>query len=119
MPIFENNYLLLPFISLPYMDILTDKNNRGFIVGASNVLFKQKMQLADVIVDVQSLMIDSSNAELRKQLEMSIEDLRFLDYILKGLLNPKSSEGVGTDNWIREQFTSYFVSMLRTLYGKC
>ncbi|CAO1338135.1 unnamed protein product [Diamesa serratosioi] len=117
MPIFENNYLLLPFISLPYMDILTDKNNRGFIVGASNVLFKQKMQLADVIVDVQSLMIDSSNAELRKQLEMSIEDLRFLDYILKGLLNPKSCEGVGTDNWIRQQFTSYFISMLRTLYG--
>jgi len=35
------------------MDILTDPNVRGYVIGASNILFKQKKNLADVIVEVK------------------------------------------------------------------
>lgn len=34
------------------MDLLFDVNVRGYIVGATNVLFKQKRQLMDVLVEV-------------------------------------------------------------------
>lgn len=34
------------------MDLLFDENVRGYIVGATNVLFKQKRQLMDVLVEV-------------------------------------------------------------------
>jgi hypothetical protein len=34
------------------MDMLGDVNVRGYVIGATNVLFKQKRQLADVIVEV-------------------------------------------------------------------
>lgn len=45
-------YLCLPYLSLPYLDLLADINVRGYIVGATNVLFKQKKQLIDVLVEV-------------------------------------------------------------------
>jgi hypothetical protein len=35
------------------MDILTDPSVRGYVIGASNILFKQKKNLADVIVEVK------------------------------------------------------------------
>jgi hypothetical protein len=37
------------------MDILTDPNVRGYVIGASNILFKQKKNLADVIIEVKYL----------------------------------------------------------------
>jgi hypothetical protein len=45
-------YLCLPYLSLPYLDLLGDVNVRGYIVGATNVLFKQKKQLIDVLIEV-------------------------------------------------------------------
>lgn len=39
------------------MDILTDPNVRGYVIGASNILFKQKKNLADVIVEVKCFII--------------------------------------------------------------
>jgi hypothetical protein len=45
-------YLCHPYLSLPYLDLLSDINVRGYLVGATNVLFKQKKQLADVLVEV-------------------------------------------------------------------
>lgn len=51
MNLFTNGYLCLPYLSLPYMDLLGDKNVRGYVVGATNVLFKQKKQLIDVLIE--------------------------------------------------------------------
>lgn len=34
------------------MDVLLDPNVRGYVVGATNVLFKQKKHLADILVEV-------------------------------------------------------------------
>jgi hypothetical protein len=44
--------LCYPYLSLQYYDILQDVNVRGFLIGASNMLFKQKKHLLDVIIEV-------------------------------------------------------------------
>lgn len=45
----------MPYLSLPYLDLLGDINVRGYIVGATNVLFKQKKQLIDVLIEVNNV----------------------------------------------------------------
>ncbi|CRL06709.1 CLUMA_CG019429, isoform A [Clunio marinus] len=113
--IFRNGFLCLPFISLHYFDVLTDKSHNGFIVGASNVLFQQKKNLVDVMIDVTNQTIDFIDLDIKKCLALTTEDLRFYDHVIKGIENPRA-DGYGTDSWIREQFESYFTSMLRTAY---
>ena len=44
-----------PYLSLSYYDILEDVNIRSFVIGASNVLFKQKKQNIDVLVEVNMI----------------------------------------------------------------
>ena len=117
MQIFKNGFLCLPFISLPYIDVITDKLHNGFVVGASNVLFQQKKNLVDVLIDVPNQTIDFIDPEMKKCLTLTTEDLRFFEHVLKGIENPRS-DGYGTDSWIREQFESYFTSMLRTAYDE-
>lgn len=107
--------MCLPFISLPYIDVITDKLHNGFVVGASNVLFQQKKNLVDVLIDVPNQTVDFIDLEMKKCLALSTEDLRFFEFVLKGIENPRA-DGYGTDSWIREQFESYFTSMLRTAY---
>jgi len=45
-------YLCHPYLSLSYMEILNDPNIRGYVIGATNVLFKQKKSLFDVVIEV-------------------------------------------------------------------
>lgn len=56
--IFTEGYLCLPYLSLPYMDVLLDPNVRGYFIGATNVLFKQKKHLADILVEVSIMVGD-------------------------------------------------------------
>lgn len=115
MQIFKNGFLCLPFISLPYIDVMSDKLHNGFVVGASNVLFQQKRNLVDVLIDVPNQTIDFVDPDMRRCLTLTTEDLRFFEHVIKGIENPRA-DGYGTDSWIREQFESYFTSMLRTIY---
>lgn len=118
--IFRQGYLCLPYLSLPYMDLLSDVNVRGYVVGATNVLFKQKRQLYDILVDIDTGKIECQDLELRKQLHLTTEDLRFADYIVKHVSEEKHDvflDGVGWeggDEWIRAQFKVYLMSLLRT-----
>ncbi|KAF7987884.1 hypothetical protein HCN44_003747 [Aphidius gifuensis] len=120
MNLFSNGYLCLPYLSLPYLDLLGDKNVRGYVVGATNVLFKQKKQLIDVLIEVESARIEATDPELRRQLHLTTEDLRFADYIVRHVAEPRQDvflDGVGWeggDEWIRTQFRVYLMSLLRT-----
>ncbi|XP_063707588.1 late secretory pathway protein AVL9 homolog [Culicoides brevitarsis] len=117
-PIFQNGHLFCPYLSLPFMDLLQDPSVQSYVIGASNILFKQKRQLADVFVETESGRIELNDTnvgdlELRKLLELSTEDRRFIDYLLKHVQSPK--EGAeGSENWIRQQFYLYTVALLRT-----
>lgn len=125
--IFSHGYLCLPYLSLPYMDLLSDVNVRGYVVGATNVLFKQKRQLYDILVDIEMSRIECHDLELRKLLHLTTEDLRFADYVLKYVTDDKHDvfvDGVGWkggDEWIRLQFRVYLLCLLRTsmLQGMC
>lgn len=86
------------------------------MIGASNVLYRQKRNLIDVLVDVQNVSIETGDEGLKRSLQPSTEDLRFIDYVMKNVQNPKEN-GDGNENWIRRQFYGYFVAMLRTSYG--
>jgi hypothetical protein len=94
---------------------LSEKTHNGFIAGASNVLFQQKKNLVDILIDVPTQNIDFIDIELKRSLQLTTEDLRFFDHVMKGVEAPKN-DGTGTDTWIRTQFESYFTSMLRTNY---
>ncbi|XP_044755831.1 late secretory pathway protein AVL9 homolog [Coccinella septempunctata] len=118
--IFTKGFLCLPYLSLPYLDLLTDVNVRGYVVGATNILFKQKHQLYDVLVDVETSKIECQDMELRKLLHLTTEDLRFADYIVKHVAEEKQDvflDGVGWeggDEWIRTQFRIYLMCLMRT-----
>lgn len=107
LPLFEEGYLCLPYLSLQYLDLLSDPAVHGFVVGASNVLFKQKRQLFDVLVELNEMRIETSDMMLRRQLALGTEDLRFADHVVRH----GPTQG---DAWIREQFASYLIYLLRT-----
>ncbi|XP_066261043.1 late secretory pathway protein AVL9 homolog [Euwallacea similis] len=118
--IFSKGSLCLPYLSLPYLDLLADVNVRSYVVGATNVLFKQKRQLYDVMVDVDGGRIECQDIALRKSLHLTTEDLRFADYIVKHVSEERHDvflDGVGYeggDEWIRTQFRVYLLCLLRT-----
>ncbi|CAH2086363.1 unnamed protein product [Euphydryas editha] len=107
LPLFEDGYICLPYLSLQYLDLLSDPAVHGFIVGASNVLFKQKRQLFDVLVEVNEMRIETADMSLRRQLTLGTEDLRFADHVVRHA----ATQG---DTWIRDQFASYLIYLLRT-----
>jgi len=51
--LFAKGYLCHPYLSLHYLDLLSDTRVRGFVIGATNILFKQKKDLVDVVVEVK------------------------------------------------------------------
>ncbi|XP_043274264.1 late secretory pathway protein AVL9 homolog isoform X2 [Venturia canescens] len=118
--LFTKGYLCLPYLSLPYLDLLGDVNVSGYIVGATNVLFKQKKQLIDILIEVESARIEANDPELRRQLHLTTEDLRFADYVVRHVAEPRKDvflDGVGWeggDEWIRTQFRVYLLSLVRT-----
>lgn len=118
--VFTKGYLCLPYLSLPYMDLLTDDNVRGYVVGATNILFKQKKRIAEVLVEVEGARVETNDLELRKLLHLSTEDLRFADFLVRHVAEERHDvfvDGVGWeggDEWIRSQFRVYLLCLLRT-----
>lgn len=63
--------------------------------------------------------IETDNVELKRLLHLSIEDLRFADYIVKNVCEDRQElvgdmMWEGGDEWIRMQFKIYLFSLLRT-----
>lgn len=112
-PIFTNGTLCLPYLSLPYLDLLSDPAVNGFVIGTSNILFRQKRQLMDVFIDIEQCTIEAHDPELRRQISLSTEDLRFIDFIVRNVQFPKE-DAEGSEQWIRKQFQGYMLAMLRT-----
>lgn len=60
MQLFGDGYLCHPYLSLSYLDLLSEKNIHGYLVGATNVLFKQKKSLFDVVIEVSLNILHSA-----------------------------------------------------------
>lgn len=115
-PMFTPGNLCLPYLSLPYMDLLSDASVHSYTIGTSNILFQQKKHLADVFVNVEGATIettDQTNADIRKQLQLTTEDLRFVDFLIRHMQAPRQN-AEGSEQWIRSQFQAYMLALLRT-----
>lgn len=118
--IFTKGYICHPYLSLQYYDLLNDVNVRGFVIGATNFLFKQKRHLTDIVIEISEGKIDFHDRELQKILNLTTADLRFADIIVKAVIGD-SEDGAfettgweGGDEWLRAQFRVYLQSLLVT-----
>lgn len=131
--IFTRGSFCLPYLSISYLDLLSDKRVRSFVIGATNFLFKQRRDMYDVIVDMEENSIIISDANLKKLLNLTIEDLRFMDYLNKHVkletnpvktanesepnmfdpINHDVTKWVGGDEWIRYHFKIYTLYLLK------
>lgn len=136
--IFTKGNLLHPYLSLQYLDVLSAPTTRAFLVGASNTLFIHKRPLYDVLVQLEEGKIEIPDPDLKRQLSLSTEDLRFAENIVRQVeavsatLNTSKApngthpannhpdvflEGVGWvggEEWLRYQFKVYLLSLLRS-----
>ena len=122
--VFGRGNLCLPYLSLSYIDTLSQPCIKGYMIGATNILFKQKSGMSEVIVDIEKDKIDILDPELKKALHLTTEDLRFIDYLIKQVSNENNGssdvflDGVGWeggDEWIRAQFRLYLLCLLRSV----
>ncbi|XP_061179764.1 late secretory pathway protein AVL9 homolog [Saccostrea echinata] len=123
--VFTKGCVLHPYLSLQYFDLMSDVNVRSFVIGATNVLFRQKRHLTDIVIEVSESeegKIDIHDRELYRLLHLTTADLRFADIIIKAVLGEDSddpyldgTEWEGGDEWIQSQFKAYLQSMLATM----
>ncbi|CAL8319325.1 unnamed protein product [Boreogadus saida] len=118
LPVFTKGYLCLPYMALQQHHLLSDVTVRGFVAGATNILFRQQRHLSDAIVDVEEARVQIQDPELRRLLALTTADLRFADYLLKHVTENREDvflDGTGWeggDEWIRAQFTLYLHTLL-------
>ena len=121
--VFGRGNLCLPYLSLSYIDTLSQPCIKGYMIGATNILFKQKSGMSEVIVDIEKDKIDILDPDLKKALHLTTEDLRFIDYIIKQVTNENGGSDIfldgvgweGGDEWIRAQFRMYLLCLLRSI----
>lgn len=118
--IFTGGNLCHPYLSLSYLDVLVQPSIHGYMIGATNILFRQKKGIAEVVIDIDKDKLEILDPELKRALTLTTEDLRFIDNVVK-----HASEGnkdvfldqvgwEGGDEWVRAQFRFYMVCLLRT-----
>ncbi|XP_061777295.1 LOW QUALITY PROTEIN: late secretory pathway protein AVL9 homolog [Nerophis ophidion] len=116
--IFTKGYLCLPYMALQQHHLLLDVAVRGFVAGATNILFRQQRHLSDAVIEVEDAAVHIQDGELRKTLSLTTADLRFADYLLKHVTENRDDvflDGTGWeggDEWIRAQFTLYIHALL-------
>ncbi|KAJ8376886.1 hypothetical protein SKAU_G00074660, partial [Synaphobranchus kaupii] len=95
--IFTKGYLCLPYMALQQHHLLSDVTVRGFVAGATNILFRQQRHLSDAIVEVEEARIQIQDPELRKLLSLTTADLRFADYLVKHVTENRGGRLPGRD----------------------
>nr|XP_056713607.1 late secretory pathway protein AVL9 homolog [Euleptes europaea] len=116
--IFTKGYLCLPYMALQQHHLLSDVTIRGFVAGATNILFRQQKHLSDALVEIEEALVQIHDPELRKVLNPTTADLRFADYLVKHVMENRDDvflDGTGWeggDEWIRAQFASYLHALL-------
>ena len=57
----------------------------GYVIGATNALFKAKRDLSDVLIDVDEDCVMIKDNDLKRAISLTTEDLRFIDNIIRYL----------------------------------
>ncbi|NWS92438.1 AVL9 protein, partial [Toxostoma redivivum] len=119
--IFTKGYLCLPYMALQQHHLLSDVTVRGFVAGATNILFRQQKHLSDAIVEVW-IFVFELGGKLRVLIEVLFEiALQFhmhAYYLVKHVTENRDDvflDGTGWeggDEWIRAQFSAYLHALL-------
>ncbi|NXK64123.1 AVL9 protein, partial [Sylvietta virens] len=110
--IFTKGYLCLPYMALQQHHLLSDVTVRGFVAGATNILFRQQKHLSDAIVEV-CIFAFELGGKLGGQLRFC-----FKYYLVKHVTENRDDvflDGTGWeggDEWIRAQFSAYLHALL-------
>ena len=75
-----------PYLSISYLDMIKSDNTRAFCIGVTNAIFKTRRDIIDVIVSIDEKgegQIEILSPELKRQLTLTTQDLRFTDFLLK------------------------------------
>ncbi|NXL91766.1 AVL9 protein, partial [Alectura lathami] len=113
--IFTKGYLCLPYMALQQHHLLSDVAVRGFVAGATNILFRQQKHLSDAIVEVWIFVLEL--LELKKGVGGG-KRLHFGYYLVKHVTENRDDvflDGTGWeggDEWIRAQFSAYLHALL-------
>ena len=117
--VFSRGYLCLPYVALQQFSDLTNNYERGYVIGATNVLFKTQAHLADVVIDMENALLDIRDLNLKRQLHLSAADLRFAQNLVNNVYSSPEDDVFfdatgweGGDEWIQAQFSEYLVSLL-------
>lgn len=116
--LFTNGHVCLPYVSLQQHDLLKENSCRGYLVGATNILFVAQRDLSDVVVDVGTGTITYHNPQLENLLSLSPADLRFTEDIMENTLQEnenyfnRAAEWKGGDEWLRGMFAEYLNNLL-------
>ncbi|XP_047136439.1 late secretory pathway protein AVL9 homolog isoform X1 [Hydra vulgaris] len=115
--LFEEGVLFHPYISLHNMTLLRKPKVHSFVIGCSNVLFKQQMHCPwDVLVDLETFTLHIGDENLENSLNLSTEDLRFCEYLINVVESSIQTMGwEGSDDWIRLQFKAYLLCLMSTV----
>ena len=128
--LFTGGNLCHPYVSLSYLDTLTQPSVHGYIIGATNDLFLHRKGLTDVIIRKvdDDYKVEVQDAELKRALQLTTEDLRFTENLIQHVCDVpghlKTDEpdvfldGIGWeggDEWVRAQFRFYIICLLRTV----
>ncbi|NXA10478.1 AVL9 protein, partial [Sapayoa aenigma] len=112
--IFTKGYLCLPYMALQQHHLLSDVTVRGFVAGATNILFRQQKHLSDAIVEVWIFafeLLELGGPGRRQR-------LHFKHYLVKHVTENRDDvflDGTGWeggDEWIRAQFSAYLHALL-------
>uniref|UniRef100_A0A915D342 UDENN domain-containing protein n=1 Tax=Ditylenchus dipsaci TaxID=166011 RepID=A0A915D342_9BILA len=121
--IFSKGSIFHPYLSIDSLDMVRSDNIRAYCIGVTNALFTQRQEMVDVVVsinDKEEGQIDILSPELKKELALTKQDLRFMDFLLKMIeLNSDPAapdttirEWEGGEDWIRTQFSDYLLAIL-------
>ena len=119
--IFTRGYMLMPYVALQQFSDLVENLERGYVIGATNILFKTQSHLADVVVDMENALIEMRDINLKRQLHLSAADLRFAENLVNNVnltgdqINDVFWDATGWeggDEWIQTQFYDYLTSLL-------
>ena len=128
--LFTGGNLCHPYVSLSYLDTLTQPSVHGYIIGATNDLFLHRKGLTDVIIKKvdEDYKLEVQDPELKRALQLTTEDLRFTENLIQHVCDVpghlKTDEpdvfldGIGWeggDEWVRAQFRFYIICLLRTV----
>lgn len=120
--LFTQGYLLRPYLSLNEIELLEDVSVRAILAAATNSLFALKNHLIDACVTMDPQpQLQLFGDQLRRQLTMSTEDLRFAELLVR-LSDSCRCEDNSSDHpslcqcetTLRNMFCLYVFSLLRS-----